>query len=373
LSVKDVKDKLSKLLDRLYNDIPSGLGSKGDINISLKEEVKLLKKGAEWAVSRGMGVQQDLEFCEDGGAMQEAQPESVSQRALERGMFQVGTLGSGNHFLEVQVIQEIFEEDIAEKLGLEKGKVTLMIHSGSRGLGYQVCEDYSRLMVKSLPHTGIQIPDKQLACAFLNSKQAQDYIAAMGCAANYAWVNRQVLMHLMRRSFEKVFSSSWQSLGLELIYDIAHNIAKFEKHSVLGKEKTLCVHRKGATRALGPDNPLLPQEYKSTGQPVIIPGDMGTSSYLLVGRQEARETFSSACHGAGRIMSRKRAKAQGNLSELMREFDSRGIEVRAKGKKTLLEEAPWVYKDIDSVVDVVEKAGLSKKVCKMVPLGVVKG
>lgn len=360
LELGDIKDKISSIVNSLYQTVPSGLGSKGDIRISKQEERKLLVKGAGWAVSRGLGVKEDLDCCEESGAIEGADPDAVSDRAYERGKPQAGTLGSGNHFLEVQAVDEIFDKETAEKLNLFIGQITVMVHSGSRGFGYQVCDDYSRSMVKCLSKYNIDVPDRQLACAPIKSPEAQAYIGAMKAAANYAWANRQVLMHLVRESFEKVFSKSWQSLGMSLIYDVAHNIAKFEKHVIDGKEKTLCVHRKGATRAF-------------TGQPVIIPGDMGTASYLLIGTEKAAETFYSTCHGAGRVMSRHQAIRTVDIGRLMSKLKQKGIEVRSTGKKTIAEEAPDAYKDINQVVNVVHKAGLSKKVCRMRPLCVVKG
>jgi tRNA-splicing ligase RtcB len=374
LTLEDVEDKVSKIVNTLYQDVPSGVGSKGEIRISAQEERRLLVKGAKWAVEKGLGTKEDLEKCEEFGAIDGADPDCVSERAYERGRQQAGTLGSGNHFLEMQVIEEIFDREIAERLGLFIGQIVVMIHSGSRGFGYQVCDDYVRIMVRCLSKYGINVPDKQLACAPIDSKEAKDYIGAMKAAANYAWCNRQVLMHLVRLSFEKVFSKSWQSLGMDLIYDVAHNIAKFEKHSINGESRLLCVHRKGATRAFGPGNPQLPACYRDIGQPVIIPGDMGTASYLLVGTKKAEEeSFASTCHGAGRVKSRHEAIRTVNFENLIKELKSKGIEVRATGKKTIVEEAPSAYKDVDQVIEVVHKAGLSKKVCKMKPLCVVKG
>jgi tRNA-splicing ligase RtcB len=374
LALDDIKDKVSKIVDTLYNNVPSGVGSTGEIKVSYNEEKKLLLEGAKWAVSRGLGVKEDLECCEESGAIEDANPDSVSERAYKRGREQAGTLGSGNHFLEVQVIDDIFDREIAQKLGLFIQQVTVMIHSGSRGLGYQVCDDYLRVMGGCLSKYGISVPDRQLACAPVNSPEAKSYIGAMRSAANYAWANRQVLMHLVRLSFEKLFSKSWQSLEMDLIYDVAHNIAKFEKHTVDGIEKMLCVHRKGATRAFGPGHVDLPKQYREIGQPVIIPGDMGRASYLLVGTKKAEEeTFASTCHGAGRVASRSAALRTIDVNNLLRELKSKGIEVRATGKKTIVEEAPAVYKDVSDVVEVVNKSGLSRKVCRMRPLCVVKG
>ncbi len=374
LSLEDIKNKISTIVNRLYQDVPSGVGSKGEIKISYHEEKKLLVEGAKWAVKKGFGIAHDLEVCEEEGAIEGADPDVISERAYERGKQQAGTLGSGNHFLEVQVIDEIFDKKVADKLGLFPGQITVMIHSGSRGFGYQVCDDYLRVMIKALDKYNINVPDRQLACAPIESPEAKNYIGAMKAAANYAWANRQVLMHLVRLSFEKVFSQSWQNLGMYLIYDVAHNIAKFEKHVVDGKEKLLCVHRKGATRAFGPENIALPQNYRDIGQPVIIPGDMGRASYLLVGTKKAEEeTFGTTCHGAGRLKSRHEALRTIKFDTLIEELKQKKIEVRAKGKKTIVEEAPQAYKDVEKVVDIVHSCGISLKVCRMKPLCVVKG
>ena len=291
LEYQDIKDRVEKLVYALYNDIPSGVGSKGDIRVSAKEEKEIMLKGSRWAVAKGYGVAADLEVTEENGAIAGADPSAVSERAYERGKAQSGTLGSGNHFIEVQVVDTVYDQELADAFGLRPGQITLMIHSGSRGFGYQVCEDYARKMLSCLQKYGINVPDRQLACAPVDSPEAQEYLAAMRAAANYAWNNRQCLMHLARKAFERVFGMSWQKLGMDLIYDVAHNIAKLEKHKVKGKERLLCVHRKGATRAFPPGHPELPDKYQKTGQPVIIPGDMGRNSYLLVGTEKAAETF----------------------------------------------------------------------------------
>jgi tRNA-splicing ligase RtcB len=374
LEYNDIKDKVKDLLYRLFSDIPSGVGSEGDIRVSPKEEKEILLKGSLWAVEKGFGTADDLEYTEENGAMAGADPQAVSQRALQRGKAQSGTLGSGNHFLEVQVIDQLYDREACDTLKLNLGQVMVEIHSGSRGLGYQICEDYSRSMITGLPKYRINLPDRQLACAPVNSDEGRAYLSAMKCAANYAWCNRQCLMHLTRMVFEKVFGSSWQALGMFLIYDVAHNIAKVEKHKVNGKEKSLCVHRKGATRAFGPGHPALPEKYKRIGQPVIIPGDMGRNSYLLVGTEKAmQETFGSACHGAGRLKSRSASARSVNPDILLKELESKGIIVKASGRNTLVEEAPSAYKDVNDVVDVVHNAGLARRVCRMRPLGVVKG
>ncbi len=369
----EIKDKISSLVAGLFSDVPSGVGSKGDIRVSRREEKELFLKGARWAVAKGFGVKDDLECTEEYGAISGADPDAVSDRAYERGKAQSGTLGSGNHFLELQVIDQVYDQDIADAFGLRLGQLTIMIHSGSRGLGYQVCDDYSRRMIKSLSKYNINVPDRQLACAPVKSIEGRQYLGAMRAAANYAWVNRQCLMYRVRKVFEKTFSKSWQNMGMSLIYDVAHNIAKIEKHVVNGKNKELCVHRKGATRAFGPDHPELPDRYKKTGQPVIIPGDMGRNSYLLVGTKKASETFYSACHGAGRVMSRTEAARTIDYNKLLKTLESKGIIVRASGRKTIVEEAPDAYKDVNDVVGVIDKAGISKKVVRMRPLGVIKG
>lgn len=375
LTAQEVKLKLENLMNSLFNNIPCGVGSSGDIRVSDKEEKEIFIKGAGWAVKRGYGVREDLENTESNGSIEGADPDKVSDRAYERGRKQSGTLGSGNHFIEVQVVDEIFDGKIANIFGLFKGQVTVMIHSGSRGLGYQVCDDYVKGMVRCLTKYNINMPDRQLACAPINSPEGKAYLGAMRCAANYAWANRQCLMYLTRLVFEKIFNKSWSALGLDLVYDVAHNIAKMEKHKVNGREKILCVHRKGATRAFPPGHPDIPERYKEVGQPVIIPGDMGSFSYILVGAAGAiEETFGSTCHGAGRCLSRTAAIKKCMGRRIDKElFDKSGIIIRAKGRSTLAEESPEAYKDIEAVVDVVHEAGLSKKVARVRPLGVIKG
>jgi tRNA-splicing ligase RtcB len=370
----EIKNKIKDLVYVLFSDIPSGVGSKGDIRVSTREEREILVKGSQWAVEKGYGTQEDLECTEEYGAIKGADPEAVSDRAYERGKAQSGTLGSGNHFLEVQAIDQLYDRDLCDEFGLTLGQVTVMIHSGSRGFGYQICDEYVKSMIHCLQKYNINVPDRQLACAPVNSNEGKAYLGAMKCAANYAWNNRQCLMYLTRKVFEKVFGMSWQKMGMHLIYDVAHNIAKIEKYVIDGKEKTLCVHRKGATRAFGPGHPALPERYKKTGQPVIIPGDMGRNSYLLVGTQKAtEETFGSTCHGAGRVKSRTAAARSINVDMLLKELESKGIIVKASGRGTIVEEAPQAYKDVNEVVDVVHNAGISKRVCRMRPLGVIKG
>jgi len=373
LTEKDIKPCIKDLVYGLYNNVPAGLGSKGDIRVSVDEEKKLLVRGAEWAVSKGYGKKEDLEVTEENGAIEGADPASVSERAYERGKRQAGTLGSGNHFLELQVIDQIYDKEAADIFGLEVSQITMMIHSGSRGFGYQICDDYAKSMIKYLSKYNINVPDRQLACVPVKSSEGQAYLGAMRCAANYAWTNRQCLMHLTRKVFEKIFGRSEKDLGMDLIYDVAHNIAKVEKHNVDGKEKLLCVHRKGATRAFPPGHSELPGQYKAIGQPVILPGDMGRNSFLLIGTKKAEESFFSTAHGAGRLMSRKAAVRACSGRSISKELEKKGVVVMAAGRGTLAEEAPEAYKNVNDVVHVVHEAGISKRVCRMRPLGVVKG
>jgi tRNA-splicing ligase RtcB len=373
LTLEELQPKLQDLVTALFANVPAGVGSSGRIRVSPQEEEKLLARGARWAVENGYGRREDLEYTEEKGELKTADPSKVSVRAYERGKKQSGTLGSGNHFLEIQVIDAVYDEKAAAVFGLHKGQVTVMIHSGSRGFGYQICDDYSRGMLRCLEKYNISVPDRQLACAPLTSAEGKAYIGAMGCAANYAWSNRQCLMHLTRQIFEKVFSRNESDMGLDLVYDVAHNIGKFEKYTINGKHKTLFIHRKGATRSFGPGSPEIPQAYREIGQPVIIPGDMGRNSYLLVGTSKAEETFFSTCHGAGRMLSRKAAIAACRGRPIAKELAEKGIMVKATGHSTLAEEAPEAYKDVNDVVDVVHMAGISKKVCRMRPLGVIKG
>ena len=375
LQFDEIKNKLHDLVYSLFSNIPSGVGSKGTLKLSVSEEKKVLREGAKWAVNNGYGSPDDLVSTEDGGQMEGADPDCVSDRALERGKQQLGTLGSGNHFLEIEVVEEIFDEKVAAAFGLKSvGQVAVVIHSGSRGFGYQVCDDFLAGMVKNINKLDFTLPDRQLACAYINSDEGRRYFAAMACAANYAWVNRQMLMHWAREVFEKTLQKSPREIGMKLLYDVCHNIAKIEKFPIDGKMKKVCVHRKGATRAFPPGHPALPDMYSKVGQPVIIPGDMGTGSYVLVGTEKAfSETFGSTCHGAGRVMSRTRAKKASRGRSIQKEMADRNVIVMATGRGTLQEEIPEAYKDIDAVVDVVHKAGLSKKVAKLRAVGCIKG
>ena len=374
LEQKDIKPKLRQLLSVLFNNIPCGVGATSRLKLSTSELKKVLKEGAKWAVARGYGEEEDLERCEDYGAMKGADPDKVSSYAYQRGHDQLGTLGSGNHFLEIDVVEEVFDEKIASAFSLFKGQIVVIIHSGSRGLGYQICDDYLALMRRAVEKYHIQLPDKQLSCAPLTSPEGKDYFAAMAAAANYAWANRQIIMHWTKESFQKVLNLSPKELGMRLVYDVCHNIGKFEEHKLNGERKKVFVHRKGATRAFPAGHPQVPDVYRKVGQPVLIPGDMGTSSYVLVGMEQAmRETWGSACHGAGRVLSRTAAKKAARGRSIEKELEKKGILVVARGRGTVNEEMPDAYKDVDEVVEVVEKAGLSKKVVKMTPIGVIKG
>jgi len=374
LSVDDLEGKEDGLGRTLLRGVPVGIGSRGAVRLSHKEIKKVLRLGAEWAVKNGFGLPEDIEYTESRGCMSSAAPEVVSKRAYERGHDQLGTLGSGNHFIEVGGVEHIYDSANADAFGLHEGQVTVMIHSGSRGLGHQVCDDYLVLFGKSLSKYGIELPDRQLACAPFESPEGESYFGAMSAAANYAWANRQVLMHLVRELFERFFDASPKALGMRLVYDVAHNIAKVEKHEVDGAKKRVVVHRKGATRAFGPGHPELPERYRQCGQPVLIPGDMGRYSYVLAGTDDAmRETFGSTCHGAGRVMSRKKALKHGRDRDISKELRERGIYVFARGRRTLAEEMSEAYKDVESVVEVVENAGLSVRVARIKPIVVVKG
>lgn len=366
---------MRNLVEGLFRNIPSGLGShRKDLRLSPSELKRVLERGAGWAVAQGYGSARDLEHIEENGCLRDAQPDLVSERALERGRSQLGSIGSGNHFVEIDYVAEIYDEAVANALGLFTDQVTVTIHTGSRGLGYQVCDDAIKVMQRATTKYGIHIPDRQLCCAPLTSPEAQDYIGAMYSAANFAFANRQLATHWVRETFEQVLRRPPNDLRLDLIYDVCHNIGKFETHVVNGEARRLCVHRKGATRALPPEHPQIPAIYRHLGQPVLIPGDMGRYSYVLIGTQRGgEETFASSCHGAGRMMSRTQAKKQARGRPILRELEDRGIYVRAAGRATVAEEMPEAYKDVSDVVDVVDGAGISKKVAQLRPMGVVKG
>jgi tRNA-splicing ligase RtcB len=374
LKTRDLRPRIRELVQALFHNIPSGVGSKGALRLSEAELRRVLREGARWAVENGYGSPEDLERTEDGGRLEGADPSLVGERALERGRPQLGTLGSGNHFLEVGFVEEIYDPETARVFGLEQGQVTVFIHSGSRGLGYQVCDDFLKKMGERVRHLDLELPDRQLACDYLRSQTAQDYLAAMAAAANYAWANRQMLMHWTREVFGDILRMGPRDLGLHLVYDVCHNIAKRETHTVAGERREVCVHRKGATRAFGPGHPALPEIYRGVGQPVLIPGDMGRYSYILAGTQGAMEqTFGSTCHGAGRLQSRTQAKRSSRGRPLHRELEDRGIYVMASSRATLAEEAPEAYKDVSGVVEVVNRAGISRKVARLRPWGVIKG
>jgi len=375
LKESDVKPRIQGVIQSLFDRVPTGIGSHGPIHIPRKEEDEVMTEGAKWAVRNGYGWQQDLEYMEEGGSMAGANPDRVSPRARERGREQLGTLGAGNHFLEVQVVEEVYEPEIAKVLGLEQGQITVMVHSGSRGFGYQICDDSLKTMQRAVQKYGIELPDRQLACAPLESREGQEYFQAMVSAANFAWANRLCLVHWARTAFADFFNEDARKLGMKLVYDVSHNIAKFETHNVEGKKQKLCVHRKGATRAFAPGHPQIPLAYKNVGQPVMIPGDMGRASYVLVGTNTAMEqTWGSTCHGAGRQMSRHAAIRATQGRQIDRELrDKKGIIVMARGRKTLFEEFPEAYKNVDDVVHVAHESGISKKVAKLRPLGGIKG
>jgi len=375
LTAEDVRPRLAKLMDRLYESVPSGVGAgRSDLKLSQSQVTQVLVKGAAWAVENGYGWSQDLERIEAGGRLSGAEPEYVSDRALQRGRAQVGTLGSGNHFIEIGYVGEVYDQAAAATLGLWPGTVTAFIHSGSRGLGYQVCDDYLKTMLRASEKYGIVLQDRQLCSAPLRSDEAKQYLGAMRGAANYAFCNRQMMGHGVREAFAAIFKQSPERLGLRLVYDVAHNIAKFEKHRVNGKEKEVCVHRKGATRAFPPGHPEVPEIYRDVGQPIFIPGDMGRYSYVLVGTEGAfNETFGSTCHGAGRMMSRKQAKRTAKGRAIVRELEDRGILIRAASRATVDEEISEAYKDVKNVVEVVHRAGIGKMVAQLKPMGVLKG
>ncbi len=374
LSREDVAPKIHDLVSQLFRDIPCGLGEKSDLRLARDDERQVLVQGARWAVKRGFGKADDLEFIEEGGCMAEAESSNITERALERGAGQVGSLGSGNHFLEVQVVDEIFDDTAAQTMGLFLGGVTVMIHCGSRGFGYQVCDDYLRVLGRAPEKYGFRLPDRQLASAPIQSPEGQEYLAAMRCAANYAFANRQVLAAKAERSFLHALGISPNALGMELVYDVPHNIAKFEEHMINGRPRRVCVHRKGATRSFPPNHPSVPARYRAVGQPVLVPGDMGRYSFVLAGQPQAMaQTFGTVCHGAGRVMSRSQAKRELNFDQLRRDMEQRGVVMMARGRGTAVEEASAAYKDVAEVVNVVDAAGLAKKVCRMRPIGVVKG
>ena len=375
LTAAETGPRIRELVETLFRNIPTGVGShRRDFRLEAKDETRLLEQGAAWVVGRGFGEPRDLKYIEEGGRLQGANPDFVSERARQRGRPQLGTLGSGNHFVEVQRVAEIYDGPAAVALGLEPDGITVSIHTGSRGLGYQVCDDFLQVMLRAARTYGIDLPDPQLCCAPLQSEEGRRYLGAMYAAANFAFGNRQLITHWVRQSFQEVFRKGPRDLGVEVVYDVCHNIAKIETHRVDGRERQLCLHRKGATRAFPPGHPQTPEAYRDVGQPVLIPGDMGRCSFVLVGTDRAAdETFGSTCHGAGRRMSRAAAKKSARGRSIVREMEQRGVTVRASGRFTLAEEIPEAYKDVSEVVDVVERAGISRRVARLVPIGVIKG
>lgn len=375
LTIKEVQPKIRELIDAIFKEVPSGVGSEGKIKLNRNELNNVLAEGAKWAVSNGYGWEEDLERIEENGKIPGADPSKVSDRAKSRGAPQLGSLGAGNHFLEVQVVDKIFIPEIAKKFGImEEGQITVMIHTGSRGLGHQVATDYIEIMESATKKYNINLPDKQLASAPIHSKEAQDYISAMAAAANFGFVNRQMINHWARTAFEKIFNASAEDLGMHVIYSLAHNIAKIEEYEIDGKKRKVIVHRKGATRAFPAGHPALPNIYKDIGQPVLIPGDMGRASYLLVGTEQAmNETFGSTCHGAGRVLSRNEALRRYRGEQVKRDLLQRGIYVKSASSDVAAEEAPGAYKNVDDVVEAVQGANISRIVVRMRPIGVMKG
>jgi tRNA-splicing ligase RtcB len=373
---KDIRPKLAQLTETIFRNVPSGLGSRRkDFSISAIDQDRLVTEGVNWLIDKGLGWPEDAEHCEEHGQMQNANPDKVSQTAKKRGLSQIGTLGSGNHFLEIQKVDKIYNQETAKTFGInESGQVTVTIHCGSRGYGHQVCSDYLRVMEHAVQKYKISLPDRELACAPGNSNEARDYIEAMACAVNYAFCNRQAIMHWVRQSFQQVYNQDSEKFGLKLVYDVAHNIAKVENHKVNGTNKKVWVHRKGATRAFPPNHPDVPSDYRNKGQPVLIPGSMGTSSWVLVGSEKAMEqTFGSTAHGAGRMMSRAAAKRQFWGGNIKTALEKRGIIVRAASAMVLAEEADPAYKNVDVVAEVSDQVGIATKVARLVPIAVVKG
>ncbi len=384
---EEVAPYMEELLEALFRNVPSGVGIGGGIRLSAQEMDQVLERGAAWAVAKGYGTKDDLVRSEEQGGMPGADPKAVSGRARDRGKDQLGTLGSGNHFLEVQVVDEVYDPEVAEAFGLFPGQLAIQIHSGSRGLGHQVCTDYVQSFQSAVQKYGIRLPDRELVCAPLDSPEGRAYFGAMAASANFAWANRQCLAHLVRQTFDRVLAGKVKDRELRTVYDVAHNIAKLEEHEVDGRKMKLCVHRKGATRAFPPGHPAVPEPYRAVGQPVLVPGDMGTASYVLVGTQRAmeetfgtschgagqEETFGTSCHEAGRVLSRAAAKKKIRGEKLRQELEARGILVRAGSMPGLAEEAPDAYKDIERVVQVVHELGIARKVARLRPLAVMKG
>lgn len=375
LSVDEVRPRIKQLVDTLFSNVPSGLGSSGKLRLSAHQLDEVISMGARWAVENGYGWEKDLEHAEEGGIMEGADPSAISRKAKERGAPQLGTLGSGNHFLEVQVVDRIYDSEAAKVMGItHEGQVTAMVHTGSRGFGHQVADDYLRLMLSNIRDLDFKLPDKQLIFAYANEELAQKYFKAMKGAANYAWANRQMISHWIRESFERVFGRSAEDMGMWLVYDVAHNIAKLEEHDIDGKRVKVFVHRKGATRSFPPGHPAVPADYRDVGQPVLIPGSQGTASYLMAGTHQAMgESFGTTAHGAGRVMSRAKAKSIYRGTQIVQMLAQRGIIIKPASFAVVAEEAPGAYKDVDEVVNVTHRAGIARLVVRLRPIGVVKG
>ncbi|MGC9554529.1 MAG: RtcB family protein, partial [Thermoplasmatota archaeon] len=366
-------EQVRQLVDTMFVNVPSGVGSEAKVRLSKQQLEEVLRLGARWAVEQGYGWDRDLEVIEENGCMEAADPRQVSGKAMERGKSQVGSLGAGNHFLEIQRVAEVYDREAARAYGIQEGQVTVMIHTGSRGFGHQVCTDHLRVLERAVHKYGISLPDRQLACAPATSDEARSYFGAMACAANFAWCNRQMIVHWVRQSFERVLGRSPEDLDMHIVYDVCHNTAKLEEHQVEGERRRVYVHRKGATRAFGPGREGVPETYREVGQPVIIPGDMGTESYLLKGTAESEKTFGSTCHGAGRTMSRSAATRKWRGEAVGEQLRKKGIYAHPASWKVMAEESPDAYKDVGQVVNVTHGAGISLKVARLVPLGVVKG
>jgi len=374
LSEQQVRPKLKELVADLFNSVPSGVGSKGAIKLNNSQLDEVLVRGVPWAVDNGYGTKEDAEVCEENGHMENADPNKVSDKARKRGAPQLGSLGSGNHFLEIQKVAEVHDEEAAKRLGIKQGQVTILTHCGSRGFGHQVCSDYLRISEQALKKYDISLPDRELACVPNSSEEGESYRKAMFAALNFAWSNRQMITHWTRKSFERVFKQSESDLGMDLVYDVSHNIAKVEKHTIDGKEKSVVVHRKGATRAFPANREEVPKKYRDIGQPVFIPGSMGTASWILLGKPNSMNlTFGSTAHGAGRTMSRTKARKNYTESQVKKYLSDKGIEVKALTRDGVVEETPQAYKDVDSIVNVSHDLGIATKVAKLVPIGVIKG
>jgi tRNA-splicing ligase RtcB (3'-phosphate/5'-hydroxy nucleic acid ligase) len=374
IEMEAVEDRLDELASALDRHCPSGVGTKGTVRLSESELERVMVEGAQWAKKQGFATETDLRRTEDGGRMEGADPSKVSKRAMERGRPQLGTLGSGNHFIEVDVVDQVFDVNAAQAMGLQEGNLVVLIHSGSRGFGHQICSDYVNEFQAAVHRYQIHLPDRELVCAPLNSPEGEAYMAAMRCAANYAFTNRQILAHQARQAFEEVLAGVIPDWHLRQVYDIAHNMGKVESHQIEGKRLRVCVHRKGATRAFGPGSHGLPPEYQTIGQPVLVPGSMGTSSWVLVGTEASmKHSYGSSCHGAGRVMSRSKAKKEVRGESLRKDLEGKGIHIRAGSLKGLAEEAPVAYKDVDEVVETVSGAGIARKVARLRPVAVIKG